>query len=487
MTLQDRLHCPACKGRLAPAPPGELRCSACGRTIPAADGVADFLAGAAPAANDPHRYGAHPSIGERPIGDLLARARGVAGNRWPGYLGDVLELGCGIGQMTEALVAAEPMRGMLAIDTAVENVRSCRRRLLSRGLPGDLTPAFAALSGGQNAIRDAVADTVLGVDVVARIGDLRGFLATVHRVLKPGGRAWFIVPNRRYRQALCHAIAEALVQTFARERTWQEDARAAIGVLARSRLLLMHQGDPGFLTGLDQKHLFDSEVLEDLAKEVGFATAEMIPLSPDPFGADSARDLCGSAGISEAFVNDLAPLVASAGQPLFSLLSRQDSSDSMLLWLTKGTRPGVQTFSARPKPARPGYADAYTAAGGISARWSVELFARETPAGVEVQVGGWCLANTDVRWVRLTLDGVRATTPAWRPRPDVHEILNVAGLYHPLNALCSGLEGNLLFEGVQPVDGWCPFRLEVLLANGATLSGRAPEALAMDEACVISS
>ncbi len=301
MSLQDRLHCPECKGRLAPAPPGELRCSACGRTVPAADGVADFLGGLALSANDPHRYGADPSIREAPIGDLLARVRGAAGNRWPGYLGEVLELGCGIGQMTEALVADEPMRGLLAIDTAVENVRECRQRLLSLGLPGDLTPAFAALSGSRNAIRDAVADTVIGVDVMARIGDPRSFLATVHRVLKPGGRAWFLVPNRRYRQALCHAVAEAVAQNFARDRTWHDETRAAIAILARSRLLLVHQDDIGILMGLDRKHLFDSELLENQATEVGFATAEMIPLSPDPFGAECSAGCLRGGGASGKF------------------------------------------------------------------------------------------------------------------------------------------------------------------------------------------
>lgn len=157
----------------------------------------------------------------------------------------------------------------------------------------------------------------------------------------------------------------------------------------------------------------------------------------------------------------------------------------MLLWLTKGTGPAVQTFSARPKPALPVFTDACTAAGGPGARWSIELLARETPSGVEVQVGGWCLANADVQWVRLILDNVGANAPVWRPRPDVHEILNAAGLYRPLNALCSGLNALLRFEGVQPANGWCAFRLEVVLTNGIVLSGPAPEALAMDEPCVI--
>nr|WP_294523071.1 class I SAM-dependent methyltransferase [uncultured Rhodopila sp.] len=486
MNLHDRLHCPDCKGRLAPVSPNELSCTACGRTVAVADEIADFVGYAVPGPNDPHRYGADPAAGEPPIGDLLGRIRKAAGTRWPNYLGDVLELGCGIGQMTESLLSAVPMRGLLAVDTAVANVRSCRNRLLSRSGTDETPVVFATISGHQDAIRDAVADTVAGVDVMGRIGDSRAFLATVHRVLKPGGRAWFIVHNRRYRQALCQAMAEALVQAFARERTWPAENCAAIGVLARSRLLLMHQGDFRFLSNVDQKHVFDSEALEDLAKEVGFVTAEMIPLAPDPLGAEAARSLCESAGLSEGFARELAPLTASAGQPFFELLARQDSSHAMLLWLTKGSGPRVQVFSARPKPPPVAFTNPHTAMGGPGPRWCIELLARDTPAGVTTRVGGWCLANADVRWVRLTLDGVAAQAPVWRPRPDVHEVVNVAGLYHPLNTLCSGLEADLLFEGVHPAGGWCPLRLEVVLASGLVLVGPAPEAIAMGEPIVIS-
>ena len=285
MSLQDRLHCSECQSRLEPASSGDLQCTGCGRSVALADGIADFVGEAAPPPSDPHRYGPHPSVGEPPIGDLPARIRMAAGGRWPPYLGDVLELGCGIGQMTEALVSTDAMRSLLAVDTAMQNVRACRERLGCRELP----LSFATLSGSQNAIRDVVADTVSGVDVLARTGDVRGLLAMVYRVLKPGGRAWFVVPNRRYHQALCQAIAGALVQAHARDRVWPAEIHAAVGLLAWTRLLQLHQGDPGFLSTFDRKRLFDSEVLEELCCEAGFACAEMIPLAPDSFAAETAR------------------------------------------------------------------------------------------------------------------------------------------------------------------------------------------------------
>jgi 2-polyprenyl-3-methyl-5-hydroxy-6-metoxy-1,4-benzoquinol methylase len=481
MNLHDRLHCPECKSRLEPATPTELRCTACETVIAVVDGIGDFVGEAVPSPTDPYRYGPDLSAGEAPIGDLPAHIRGAAGGRWPAYFGDILVLGCGSGQMTESLVSTEAMRGLLAVDSDIQNVRSCRDRLRAAETP----VCFATLSGSRNAIRDAVADTVVGVDVLDRTGDVRGFLATVHRTLKPGGRAWFVVPNRRYHQALCHALAEALVQSFARDRVWPDEIHAAAGILAWNRLRQVHQGDAAFINTLDQKHQFDSEMLEDLAQEVGFATAEMIPLLHDPIGARTAHRMLAATGLSERFVNDITPLLVSAGQPFLSLLGRQDCSASMLLWLTKAAGPQVQVFTGRPKPAQVGVAAVHAAVGGADPRWSVELMARDTPDGIMVELKGWCLANTDVRWMRLTLDGTMRHVPVWRPRPDVHEVLNRAGLYNSLNTLCSGADAELLFDAVHAPEGRCRFGLDVELANGLILVGHAPAMLPMDEVVVI--
>jgi uncharacterized protein YbaR (Trm112 family)/2-polyprenyl-3-methyl-5-hydroxy-6-metoxy-1,4-benzoquinol methylase len=483
MNPLDWLHCPDCSGRLASAAPARLACTECNRGIPIVDGIADFVGDQSVPASDPHRWGIDPATGEAPIGDLPARIRSVAGARWPDYLGQVIELGCGIGQMTQAMLSDQPLRGLLAVDTAMWNLQACRHRLSA--LPSETEIAFASLSGHHNAIRDSVADTIFGLDVLGQIGHLRGFLTMVYRALKPRGRAWFVVPNRRYRQAVCLATAEALAQCFARDGAWPEEIHAAGGVLARSRRLLLHQGDADFLAGLEQKHLFDSEMLEDLGMETGFAMAEALPLDPDPLGAKSTRHLLEAASLSEAFITDIVPLAASAGQRYFSLLGRQDASASMLLWLTKGAGPEVRMFVARPKPPPIGFAAAESVVGGPDPRWSMELLATETPEGVALRVEGWCLANTDVTWVRITLGGITRHVPVWRPRPDVHEVMNGAGLYHPLNALCSGLDTDLLFDGVHPTDGQCPLHLDVVLSNGLVLQGPIPARLPMNEPVVI--
>jgi hypothetical protein len=331
-----------------------------------------------------------------------------------------------------------------------------------------------------------VADTVIGTAVLPGIGDPRAFLRMVQRILKPNGRALFIVSNRRYRQALCQAMAEALVQRFAHGGVWPEGHLAAIGFLAHARLILLHRGNMALLSDQEEKHLFDSDALEDLGQEAGFATAEMIPLDPDPAGAETARRMWIDAGVPEAAVRMLAPLIASAGQPYFSLLNRQDGSSAMLLWLTKASGPAVHIFNARPPPPPVGLAAAPDAVlGGPAPRWSIEVLPRDTPDGIVVALGGWCLINTDVLWVRLTLDGVARVAPVWQPRPDVHEVLNRSHHYHPLNVLCSGIGSELVFAGVHATDNTCPFNLDILVMNGVIVSGPAPQRLVMDELAVI--
>jgi SAM-dependent methyltransferase len=481
MKLPDRIHCPNCKGRLTDVSASTLRCAGCGQTIPVIDGIADF-AGDSPGAD---RYHGDPRLNEPGATALLAQILTAAGGRWPNVLGDTIEFGCGRGETTHAIAAGHGLRSLLVLDSDIAMLQACRTRLAPLGFGVDRPVGYATLGGDGDVIRDAVADTVIGTALLSGIDDVRGFLATVYRALKPNGRAAFVLPNRRYHEAMGHAMAEALVQRRTREGAWPEGQQPVLERLSHTRRLLVHRGDAGFLAGLREKHLFDSEALEDMGREVGFATAEMLPLDPDPVGAETIRRTCQEAGAPDSFIESFGALAASAGKPYFGLLGRQDSSAAMLLWLTKAPGPDVRIFTPPPSPPSVGYAGPEAALGGAAPRWSVELLARDTPGGILVSVGGWCLCNTDVRWLRLTLDGVAAQVPVWRPRPDVHDVLNRGRLYHPLNTLCSGLADEILFEGAHATENTCALRLEIVLANGLVVTGPAPEALVMNEQMVI--
>jgi SAM-dependent methyltransferase len=127
--------------------------------------------------------------------DSLARTKRF--NRWMAdtvrpYLGThVLELGAGIGNMTQHL--ARGRKTYVASDIDAEHL--ARLRVRFRGRPNlgicrcDLCDAadFAALRG--------VFDTVVCLNVVEHVEDDLGALRNIFSTLKPGGRAIVLVPQ----------------------------------------------------------------------------------------------------------------------------------------------------------------------------------------------------------------------------------------------------------------------------------------------------
>ncbi len=174
-------------------------------------------------------------------------------------------------------------------------------------------------------------------------------------------------------------------------------------------------------------------------------------------------------------------MVASVGKRYVSMLARRDSGAFLLVWLTKGIGPPVHSFVHEAQPGAVRFRQPESALGGLPPRWSIEATAREEPAGLQVSVDGWCLVNADVVWLRFTVDGVARVASLGLPRPDVHDVLNQQGFYHPLNALCSGLHATLRFDGVRSQDGQCALRIEVVLTSGVVVQAPAPATLMLNE------
>lgn len=103
--------------------------------------------------------------------------------------GDVLELGCGEGRGVEVLApGASSYTGVDKIRPVVDT--------LSRRFPGHrfICMKMPPLSG----LADNSYDTVVAFQVIEHIADDRAFLREIHRVLRPGGRAFLTTPNRSY-------------------------------------------------------------------------------------------------------------------------------------------------------------------------------------------------------------------------------------------------------------------------------------------------
>ena len=197
----------------------------------------------------------HPGSGgeHRLLGaDLPARIKNAAASLWPSSLGDAIEIGCGAGMMTQAILTAETVRSLIVIDSDPVSLQACRVRV---GNSGPEPPVlFAALDGDLGIIHDTVTDTVIGTVALAEASDTRAFLTRVHHILKSRGRAAFVVPNRRYHQAVCLAMAEALAQRFARDGRWPDGCGPVLTLLGEIRKSILHGGDPEARSLVDARH-----------------------------------------------------------------------------------------------------------------------------------------------------------------------------------------------------------------------------------------
>ena len=479
MSLSARLHCPRCQGRLVAASESELRCSNCEHAIALSDGIADFVgdAVAEPCSGLTRGHGVLAS-------GLPERIIGSAGQRWPAEPGAVIELGCGLGQMTRALAAGGPVRSLLVVDSDKARLLACQTQLRNDGYqpPPGQPVIFAAAGGDQNIVRDAVANTVVGTAALAMARDGRTFLTGVSRMLKPGGRALFVVPNKRYWQAVCLAMADALLQHHAQHGTWSPESWPVMSQLAKMRRLMLH---PGTVPDEDCLRPFDADDIEHLGLETGFATAKVIPLSPDATGADTMERFCLECGSSEEFARDIGCRAAIAGRRFFALLADRDASAYSLIWLNKADGPAIRFQRRRPTPPAMVYPSADMVLGGIPPRWSIELLGWDTPDGIVVKIGGWCLSNADVLCVRITVDDVPYDAAVGRYRPDVQEVMNQHRQYHVVNALFSGLDDQVLFPGAGAGEHGCPLRIDILLAGDIALSGPAPDRLLLNQPIVV--
>jgi 2-polyprenyl-3-methyl-5-hydroxy-6-metoxy-1,4-benzoquinol methylase len=471
-------------GSLRKAPQIGLICAACGEIIPLIDGIADFVRSRHDTVLDVESYDHDHGVSDAASDLYYDRIRDLAGERWPVSLGAVLEIGCGTGLFSRALLNRAEAQDVLLTDVSVPMLRSCRRNLQRLGLLEDRPVGFASYSSHEACLRDAVFDTCIGTSALHHIPDVRSFLAAICHSLKPEGCAFFLEPNQRHYRALGQALADAIVLLYARDPSFIADSQLVLNLLAEWRRQLLHQGDIAFLSQLEDKHFFLAEEFEDMASEVGFATAEMLPFGPEPTGLATVISLCNQIGTTATFRDTLAELLLAVGGRHLDLLCHRDTAPTSLLWLTKDVSAAARVCHRPRAAAKPPVAGLSLEAtvGGLAPHWSLDLLARSHPNGVILKFVGWCLLNVDVSWVRIVLNGVARDAPVWLPRPDVHLQLNKSGLYGAWNALCCGVQAEMIFGSLRPIGNAMSLAIELVLSTGRVLTARSPSQIRLEEA-----
>jgi ubiquinone/menaquinone biosynthesis C-methylase UbiE len=487
MILLDKFQCGSCRGPLTAGDVSQLVCRACGESIALIDGVIDFVRGRFDTILDAEHYDETHHIDDSRIDQNYIEMKWAAGDRWPASLGSVLEVGCGTGLFSRALITSGETQDLVLTDVSVAMLKSCHQRLEHDDLLARVPVSFATYSSQEDCLRDAVFDTCAGTSVLHHIPDVRGFLAEVFRILKPGGRAFFMEPNLRFNRALMHTLADVLALLFARDPEFSLDRQKLVNLLAEGRRGMLHQGDIRFLSSLEDKHMFVAEEFEQLGQELGYATALALPRGVHQNGAAIIGSLCAQLDIAPNVRQEVIELLPAYSSRYFSLLNRRDLSSGFLLWLEKGVGPHQHVFHDLPRDddARAVSHHPPDVTGGMSPRWSFGLTANAGDDGIDLVLSGWCLVNADICWIRVTIGDESRDVPVWRPRPDVQKALNKDGFYAAWNAFCCGVEADIRFDGAKVPPEGLKVELEAIMFGGGVVKIKTPDYLELGKQSVI--
>ncbi len=513
--LTTKFRCPECRGPLKTRGGNALVCASCKSRVPVVDGIGDFVRGRFDTALNVESYEHDHAIDETQADSMYDLIRGAAGQRWPDSLGSVVEIGCGTGLYSRGLLTHHGTGDIVLTDVSLGMLRACWQNLDRRGLLAERSVAFATYSSHEACVRDAAFDSCVGTSVLHHIPDVGAFLTDIVRWLRPGGRAFFLEPSRRFFQALAQALADIAVLLMPAYQDHPVALQPLFNWLGYERRDCLHHNDIEFLSTLEDKHKFTPEQIASLGVEAGFSTSEAIPFGSDPTGIATARGLAREIGLDASLIDTVTQMMATVGRRYMSLLGQTDAAPQLLIWLTKqpdtpngpGLRsPPVQPLPVQPLPVQPlpvqslpdqpspvqSLPDRPSGTlprpefAGVPPRCHLTVVAAVVDGRLELHVSGWCLSNLDVKWVRVRAQGEERDAPVWLPRPDVQRAVNPHGSYAAWNALCSGVDTRLSMGTAVPGDDGYAFSVSLVFVGGAVIDIATPRIFPGGEAVSLS-
>lgn len=122
-------------------------------------------------------------LGTTKLGDVRTRAM-------EGLAGEVVEIGFGSG--TNVPWYPDDVTRVTAVDPAMVGRKLAAKRLAASSVPVD----FAGLDGDRIDLPDASRDAALSTFTLCTVPDVRATLLEVARILRPGGRLYFLEHGR---------------------------------------------------------------------------------------------------------------------------------------------------------------------------------------------------------------------------------------------------------------------------------------------------
>jgi 2-polyprenyl-3-methyl-5-hydroxy-6-metoxy-1,4-benzoquinol methylase len=457
-------QCMRCCATLTGGSADALTCAQCGATVSILDGIIDFVGGAATTELDNIDYDEKYSINEEHSLNLYELLMRATGPLWPKNFGDALEIGCGTGGLSLALLSHAVARHVVLTDGSTKMLRQCRARLRAAGSMLGTSTTFASYSATEPCFRPDAFDTCFGTAVVHHITDVPGFLSRVHGLLKPGGCAFFMEPNLTFHRALTATLTDIVAELLRDQSLPDTEISRMLNWAGEVHCNIVNSGDIEVLAEREDKHQFVGETFTLWAKDAGFTPAAALPCDLDPTGWNTIQTYLDQTGVSAEGFAALKHWWPSKHGAHFSRLAENDQSPSYLFWLRKPLHAAAVAVRMAPAAADPAPQST------LPVRMALVLRLDRDDEGLALYAGGWCLSGAPVRSVQIRAGDVARRLPIWRPRPDVQNAMNRDNAYPPLHALCSGIEGVVRLPGAQ--DDRIEVRVDVVAVDGTLLPAR---------------
>lgn len=199
---------------------------------------------------------------------VFRKALAITGRTSEMIVGPVLDLGCGSGNSTFAILNEVPNATILASDLSPEMLEILMKRALEREVATRITPFVANAEHLQ--LRRESCDIIVGSSMIHHMMAPRDFLSKSLRALKPNGIAYFIEPFQAGHFAIRQSMA-ALVEIA----QVKKDLDAKYVQFLRQYLvtidtMMKEEGrDPEFYIQLEDKWMFPRGFFETTAKAEG--------------------------------------------------------------------------------------------------------------------------------------------------------------------------------------------------------------------------
>lgn len=217
---------------------------------------------------------------------VFRKALAIAGRSAESIVGPVLDLGCGSGNSTFAILDEAANATILASDLSPEMLEILMRRAGERNVAARITP-FVANAEHLRLGRETC-DVIVGSSMIHHMVAPRDFLSKALQALKPNGVAYFIEPFQAGHFAIRQSMAALVEIAQAKNDFDPKYVHFLRQYLVTIDTMMKEEGrDPEFYVQLEDKWMFPRAFFESAARAEG-CDVTIFSVSPSNQGTHEA-------------------------------------------------------------------------------------------------------------------------------------------------------------------------------------------------------